>query len=783
MKSLFKNDKNEQTRSHTSNPEEDGKSKPSVMSKLKSLRKKKDSNGELVDRRSITEKNLDESFITKDDYAKSINSNHRQSVISINGNNRVSVADYDSLVKELEKANNEKESIKQQAEKAKEELERRDSDIKSLKDELRNSKEFAEKLQKDNSLPTTPDRQSHDLSLAVDNALQQEVDRLKNELQQKDNVIEQLNSKLANSNDINSKAEKFQFELEEKVQLIKKLNAELQDRDDTVQRMSSELNSNKQEIENIKKDALEKSKSMTSETENTKVALEVNKHEIANLKAELEQRNTIIQQLTSDLNTRNSALEKAQATLKSSDELSTNLKSEVDRLTSDLELIKNGSKGKVDLSEFEKCKNDLNSCQNEIIKLNAVIEEAQHSLAMKNEDYVSVSNNLEKSLASLRESNEEVVKLKSQFEKTQNNLKSNIEEISRLKSDIQERDQIIQELRDNLVSSKQASESKITAERDSLKKELQKIKADYQNRSNELQQVNIALQAASTEKQVVIEQRNQLKAELESARTSIHKIKRDLEQNYSDLQEVKNQLNERDQKINQQSSLIQSMVSKDKFDSINKAYNEIKSELENTKSELELKRNLLADGSSVDVDELRAQLSNAKAELGAKEWEKKQREDAKSRQQLEHKVQELMNENERVRLENISLSESERQARQLIESMAKKPKSPTINVIPSETTSTNNSNELISERSIEPSSSKPATIFEVPSPKRNSAIEPLDTNGVATIPQANVRDQKKVVPEISKNGVIPRPKKDDGNDGWITVKRRSMRQRNSMVMA
>ncbi|CAG8524815.1 12196_t:CDS:2 [Dentiscutata erythropus] len=772
MKSLFKNDKNEQTRSHTSNPEEDGKSKPSVMSKLKSLRKKKDSNGEL-DRRSITEKNLDESFVTKDDYAKSINSNHRQSIISINGNNRVSVADYDNLVKELEKANNERESIKQQAEKAKEELERRDSDIQSLKDELRNSKEFAEKLQKDPSLPTTPDRQSHDLSLAVDNALQQEVDRLKNELQQKNNVIEQLNSKLANSTD-NNDIKKFQFELEEKDQLIKKLNAELQDR-------HSELNSNKQEIEKIKKEALEKSKSMTSETENTKVALEVNKHEISNLKAELEQRNTIIQQLTSDLNTRNSALEKAQVTLKSSDELSTSLKSEVDRLTSDLELIKNGSKGKIDPSEFEKCKNDLNSCQNEIIKLNAVIEEAQHSLTMKNEDYTSVSHNLEKSLASLRESNEEVVKLKSQFEKTQNNLKSNIEEISRLKSDIQERDQIIQELRDNLVSSKQATESKITAERDSLKKELQKTKADYQNRSKELQQVNIALQAASTEKQVVIEQRNQLQAELELAQTSIHKIRHDLEQNYSDLQEVKNQLNERDQKINQQSILVQSMVSKDKFDSINKAYNEIKSELENTKSELELKRNSQADGSS--VEELRAQLSNAKAELGAKEWEKKQREDAKSRQQLEQKVQELMNENERVRLENISLSEYERQARELAESMAKKskspksPKSPTINVIPAETASTNNS------RSIEPSSSKPETIFEVPPPKRNSAIEPLDTNGVATIPQANVRDQKKVVPEISKNGVISRPKKDDGNDGWITVKRRSMRQRNSMVMA
>lgn len=247
------------------------------------------------------------------------------------------------------------------------------------------------------------------------------------------------------------------------------------------------------------------------------------------------------------------------------------------------------------------------------------------------------------------------------------------------------------------------------------------------------------------------------------------------------------------------------MVSKDNFDSINKAYNDIKLELDTTKSELESKRNILADVSS--VEELRAQLSAAKAEVKAYEWEKKrneslisekkrneslileqknkidnltikEKEDIKNRQQLEHKVQKLTKEIERLRNENNKLSESERQARDLIT----KKESPTINVIPVETTSTNKSNGLISERSIEPSSSKHIAAFVAPSPKRNNASEPLGTNGLSTIPQDNVQDQKNETKD-NKNGVIPRPKKDDGNEGWITVKRRSMRQRNSMVMA
>ncbi|KAF0492587.1 flagellar attachment zone protein 1-like [Gigaspora margarita] len=777
MKGIFKNDKNEHTRSN-SNPEEDGKSKTGVMSKLKSLRRKKD--GSDHDRRSITEKNLDESLITKDDFSKSNDSSpsHRTSIISI-GNNRVSVVEYDNLVKELEKVNHEKESIKQQAEKAKEELERRDSDIQSLKDELRSSKEVVEKLQKDTSLPTTPDRQSHDISLAVDNALHQELDRLKFELQQKDNVIDQLNLKLADSNEIISKVEKFQFELEEKDQLIKKLNDELQSRDDTIQNITTELNSNKQEIEKIKRDAFERSKSMTSESESNKVALEVNKHEIVNLKAALEKSNTIIQQLNSDVNTREksiqsttSALEKSQSALESSNEIIKNLKSEVERLTFDLNSIKNGSDKKVDLSEFEKSQNEIN-------KLNSIIEETQHSLSLRNDDITNLSRDLENSRISLKESNEEIINLKSQFEKTQNELLSKIDDISNLKSNIQERDQTIQELRKNLQNA--TNDPKIIAERDSLKKDLQKIQSDFKTRSNELQQVNIALQSSNTEKQVIIEQHNQIKAELEST-----------------LKDLKNQINERDQKI-------QSMVSKDNFDSINKAYNDIKLELDTTKSELESKRNILADVSS--VEELRAQLSAAKAEVKAYEWEKKrneslisekkrneslileqknkidnltikEKEDIKNRQQLEHKVQKLTKEIERLRNENNKLSESERQARDLIT----KKESPTINVIPVETTSTNKSNGLISERSIEPSSSKHIAAFVAPSPKRNNASEPLGTNGLSTIPQDNVQDQKNETKD-NKNGVIPRPKKDDGNEGWITVKRRSMRQRNSMVMA
>ncbi|CAG8781196.1 15265_t:CDS:2, partial [Racocetra fulgida] len=214
----------------------------------------------------------------------------------------------------------------------------------------------------------------------------------------------------------------------------------------------------------------------------------------------------------------------------------------------------------------------------------------------------------------------------------------------------------------------------------------------------------------------------------------------------SDLQEVKNQLNERDQKINQQSNLIQSMVPKDKFDFINKSYNEIKSELEATKAELEAKRSLFADVSS--IEDLRAQLSNAKAEAKANDWEKKR---------YESTISELTSKIERLTAK----------ARELSESLSKKQNaSPTINVIPTETKSTNDSNGLISERSIEPSPSKLATILETPPSKRNSAIEPSDINGVPTMPQANTLEQKNLVPEITepnKNGVIPRPKKDDGN--------------------
>ncbi|CAG8799545.1 18116_t:CDS:1, partial [Racocetra fulgida] len=128
----------DQARSDPSHPEDDAKSKNSLMAKVKSLRKRnKDGTSDLDKRNSIIEKNIDESLITKDkadsDYAKSINSNHRQSVISINGN-RLSGVEYDNLVKglkdELEKVSYEKESVKQQAEKVEQELRRRDSDIK-----------------------------------------------------------------------------------------------------------------------------------------------------------------------------------------------------------------------------------------------------------------------------------------------------------------------------------------------------------------------------------------------------------------------------------------------------------------------------------------------------------------------------------------------------------------------------------------------------------------------------------------------------------------------------
>ncbi|CAG8675224.1 11726_t:CDS:2, partial [Scutellospora calospora] len=212
---------------------------------------------------------------------------------------------------------------------------------------------------------------------------------------------------------------------------------------------------------------------------------------------------------------------------------------------------------------------------------------------------------------------------------------------------------------------------------------------------------------------------------------------------------------------------------------------------------------------------LRAELSNLKAENKAIKWLKSQNEslksqnetlknqidnlatkeqqDAKNRQHLEQKArhaEKLIKENERLRTENSKLTESERKARELAahelsESMTKKQNSssPIVNVIPAENVLKNNSNGPISERSIEPSSSKLTTVLEAPPSKRNSKIESSHTNGVAVVPQENIQDQKNLVPEINKNGVTPRPKKNEGNenDGWITVqKRRSVRQRNSM---
>lgn len=560
-----------------------------LVSKLKSLRKKKELKDPYEDK-NITQ---DSHSVVKEkadsDYAKSVdsNGNNRNSMSSIN---RQSLAISPEIEKLFEEFKNEKEA-RQEAEKVKVDLERRNQTLVS---ELEACKQTIEKLQKDTSAQPAGDV---------------EIDQLKTELQQKDITVQELNSQLAAIKDEFKKVKKEMSERiqgspeeqnkedsgpEDDRQEIINLKSELEQRDSTIQQLTSELKTAKKESEKATNEQ-EKNKATQSETEQLQLALNESKAENARLLAEINQKDNHIDQLTSDLKA-----SQKEATLSK----------------------------KVDQSEYENCRSALRSVSDENTTLKALLEENRNSLDLSVEENAHLTSNLEKTRSSLQLKTKELEKLTILVNNNKRSISKSADEIADLKDDLKTKVNTINELENDLKIRDNAI-IELKAQLRSSKEEAKTAKKAVTDQQRFDQSTKVKLDNAITENEEMKKELQKAKSELESAQNA---LQRELEQSRSVSQELKDQLEIRDQTIRKQSETIELMVTKDHYDSV-------RSELESTKTVLNSVKSKLESTST--SDELREELSRVKAELKAtreaSEWEKSRN---------ERTISELKNQNE-----------------------------------------------------------------------------------------------------------------------------------------
>ncbi|CAG8436035.1 9347_t:CDS:2 [Diversispora eburnea] len=756
--------------------------KNGLMSKFrKSIRKKKETK-DIPNEKTVTivqEPQSNTKEKADSDYAKSIDSNNnRNSMYSLNRSSML--PDMDKLYEEFEK-------VKNEADKVKEDLEHRNQ---TLTNELEASKQTIEKLQKGDS--AQPDNT--------------EFDQLKIELQQKDVIVQELNSQLAT---IKDEFEKFKKETSERIQV---------------------------EPEEL----------------NKKAVLVDNQQEIINLKSELEQRNSTIQQLTSELtatkkddekfsvkqeknNDAQNKIEQLQLALNESKAENAKLLTEIGQKVNHIDQLTS------DLTASQK---EIKSTSNENITLKAIIEETRSSLDSSVEENAHLTTSLEKTQSLLKLKTKELNNLTNLMENSKRSLSKNTDEIADLKDDVKKGEKIINELRAELKASKVEAE---TAK-----------KAVTEQQQHFDQSTKIKLEKIVAEKEEMIKENKMIAAELQNAKSEIRDLKtkksesesaqkvlqHELKQYNSSLQELKDQLESRDQTIQNQLEMIKLTVPKDHHDSVQSELESIKAELYSVKYKHE---------NVSTPDELREELSSTKAELKAtreaSEWEKSrneriiselrhqyetlstslrvkeqefekynaleqqyiklQQQNDSTKMQLQQnesmkiqlqqqkqqnelmkiqlqqqnesaktQAQKLIKENERLRTEKSKL-ESARKAREQTEKAQQSQKSsktsPKISVIPIESEPI----ETVIDRSIGQTTSpklQPTSTSHSNNSKHNDVVETTQTTrSVEVIPQANIMS-----PEGQQNVAISQSKKEEG---WVTVqKRRHIKPRNSTVM-
>ncbi|CAI2175833.1 3403_t:CDS:2 [Funneliformis geosporum] len=768
MKPLGKSSANNSTNgAQTENG--NGGSGKSLLSKVVSFRNKKDRNSVVMDDNTNT-KEKESSHSKRNSFINSSKKNSRNSIVvdeehpeTFDEKLGKSVKDLRDLREELEKTKLEKSKV-----------ETRNQDL---------IKEI-EKLKSDHPAKSR-DVQTSELD-----------QQLRDELKQKDEKIQQLESDLNISkqeigklSDI-SKSENLEFE---------KVKVELQDQKSLVENFTKELSVCKQEFEKVKKDAQEQTQqSVESETEKSRVASEVSKHEINHLKSELDQRDSTIQQLKSDLTASKNENEK--------------------------------------LSEFENIKLALTSSQQETENLKAKVVDQSSLIEKLQKESQQRSDENERLVKTLNLVKEEVSKVKNDNENQINqiqiannlnsDLKSQVEDLTKQVEDAKKDTEVARKTAEN-ANLEGSVDKSVQDQLENFENENLSMKSQIEKLNDELAQRDSILKSTTSEIQTVSEQRNEvlreidlIKSELQSVQESVRN-QDDLENQNADL---RLQLETKENTIQQQTINLLDMIPKDQFGSLQKALEQTKSELDSTinelqftKSELELKCQILSSTDISSLEELKSQLSNVKAQLKANDWEKKRSErsifelksqvdvlsqnkdqcqqlgleNVKLRQQLEQmktqvrNMEKLMQDNERLRFDNDKLLESSRKTHELIElknkesSSAPSPTSPK-----SSSKSLPKTNGVVDSKSngiglakLEPSllASSPTNTISNKS-KRNNVVQ---SNGITSTPQANFESSET---NNSINQPIPRPKKDNGNGEWVTVKKRSTKARNSTVI-
>ncbi|CAG8543735.1 8243_t:CDS:2 [Rhizophagus irregularis] len=573
---------------------------------------------------------------------------------------------------------------------------------------------------------------------------EKELEQLKNDLNQKVSTINQLESDLSNSKQeiINEKSE------------LEKIKIELQDQKSCVENLTKELSINKQEAQ----DSVNKYQS------ESRVALEVNKHEINELKAQKDQLLSNIQQLNNDLTSSKSETEKYMKSNQSIQEELDNVKSRLKSINEESEKIIKENSDKVVL---------INQLKSDLIKESDLLKKHLEEREKQNTDY-------EKLLDQLNLTKEE-------YENKINQLTSDL---------IKSQEEVeIAKTENSVDKSVQDRLKNIQQENDLLIFQIKKLNDDLSNRDSTLNLANLELQSVTDQRNEALRELENVKSELGSAVHNIHNIKNDLDNQSNAIKDLRLKLESKENTIQQQKNSLSNMVPKEQYNSLSENLAQFKSEFQS-------------------VENLKSELASTKAELkaakDAEDWIKKRNNTLTQKLvslevSLERllfnllysffstpspyleQLKQLENNNSMLQKQVAELSPKARSVDKLIKAheLEKKCKelgststSPISPASPTSPTSITSRSPKFSSKSLAmtngDASNDVTSTSNVVEPqntkqKRKSAIEPLQSY---TIESNEINS--------SNNQPVPRPKKDT-DEGWITVKKRNSK-RNSTVI-